>query len=69
MNRIDASLRWLAGEFSATPDEFRAQHREGSDMLLTGLRTHGFVNERDGRIGVSDAGQARLNEGESRGAA
>lgn len=64
-DRIDDALRWLTGEFSAARDEFRRQHREGGDMLLTGIVSAGYAHERDGRCSVSDAGRARMADMEA----
>lgn len=61
-DRIHDGLAWLTQGFSATPDEFRkAMHPQG-DMLLTALRTHGFVihDKRQDRYAVSDAGRRRM---------
>jgi hypothetical protein len=66
-DRIDDALRWLTGEFSATPDEFRRALHPGGAMLLTALQTHGYAihDKRQDRYAVSDAGRRRLAEHET----
>jgi len=59
-DRIHQGLKWLAGEFSATADEFRSAHKAGSDMLLTGIVSQGYAREQRGRYAVTDAGMARM---------
>lgn len=55
-------LQYLAGQFSATPDEFKRANQPGGDMLLMGLVSKGYANERGGRVAVSDAGRRKLAE-------
>lgn len=61
-DRLGDALRWLSGEFSATPDEFRRAMHPAGDMLLTALRSHGFTihDKRQDRYAVSDAGRRRM---------
>lgn len=59
-SRIDHALRWLSEEISATPDEFRNAHREGSAMLLDGLVSQGYALSNGERVAVSDRGRRRL---------
>ena len=59
-DRIHEGLQWLAGEFSATPDEFRKEHHPGGDMLLAGLLSRGFANAKHDRVAVSEQGRRRL---------
>lgn len=59
-DRITDGLRWLAGEFSATRDEFRAALQPDGAALLEGCQSLGYVHGPRDRIAVSAAGRRRL---------
>lgn len=59
-DRLHDALRWLAAEFSATPDEFRSEHKAGSDMLLTALLSLGYARQANGRVAITEAGRRRV---------
>lgn len=60
MSRLDDALRWLAGEISATRDEFLRAQYPGGDMLLTGLTTGDYIQHGAERFAVSPVGFRRL---------
>lgn len=60
MSRLRTALQWLAEQFSATADEFRAEFRHGADMLREGLVAHGYAREKGGRYAVTDTGRKVL---------
>lgn len=55
-NRLADAAKWLSAEFAATPDEFRVEHREGGDMLLTALLSHRYAQLKAGLLSLTDAG-------------
>ncbi|GAB1407681.1 hypothetical protein MASR1M8_16000 [Thermomonas brevis] len=62
MSRLDQALQWLAGEISASPEEFRREFRQGADDLRDGLKAQGLAihDKREDRYGVSRAGFKKL---------
>ena len=64
MTREREALSWLASEFSVDRDEFRSHHKAGSDMLLDGLVSKGYVREDKGRFAVSAAGRRYVGDSE-----
>lgn len=56
---IDA-LKWLGEQGSASIDDFRAHFRQRADQLRDGIAAHGYTQQRDGRIALSEAGLRRL---------
>lgn len=69
--RITEGLRWLAGEFSASRDEFRSAMRPDGAALLEGCHSLGYIargttrDTRD-RVVVTTVGQRRLADVEGR---
>lgn len=59
-DRIAEGIRYLAGEFSATADEFRRDNAPGGEMLLEALLSHGYAIETRGRFAASRVGLRRL---------
>lgn len=62
MDKITQGVRYLAAEFSATRQEFRADNQPDGDALLDGLLSHGYAVETAGRYAVSRAGLRMLEE-------
>lgn len=60
---MDDALKWVAGQGSATADDFREQFRGRADQLREGIAAHGYTQQRDGRIALSEAGLRRLADG------
>lgn len=58
--RLLEGLRWLAAEFSCTPDEFRRANQPEGNALLDGLGSQGFIVSDKGRIAVSERGHRAL---------
>ena len=58
---IDA-LKWLGEQGSASVDDFRAHFRQRADQLREGIIAHGYTQQHDGRIALSEAGLARLKQ-------
>lgn len=57
-DQIRQGLQHLADHVSMTGPEFARAMK--SPMLLDGLRSRGYVNERGGRVAVSERGQKAL---------
>lgn len=57
---MDDALKWVAEQGSATADDFRAHFRQRADQLREGIAAHGYTQQRDGRIALSEAGLRRL---------
>lgn len=58
---IVESVRWLAGELSASAGEWRARWRQRADTLREGVAARGYSIRRGGRDGVSAAGLRMLD--------
>ena len=56
---IDA-LKWLGEQGSASVDDFRAHFRQRADQLREGIIAHGYTQQHDGRIALSEAGLRRV---------
>lgn len=54
------ALTWLAEQGSASVADFRAHFRQRADQLRDGIAAHGYTQQRDGRIALSEAGLRRL---------
>jgi hypothetical protein len=59
-DRLHEALRWLASEFSCTPDEFRSEHKAGSDMLLQAMLSLGYARQENGRLAITATGRRRV---------
>lgn len=59
-DRAIQGLRYVADHISVTSVEFAQVQR--SPMLLDGLRSRGWVNERDGRVALSERGERALDD-------
>lgn len=59
---IDA-LKWLGEQGSASIDDFRAHFRQRADQLREGIGAHGYTQQSDGQIALSEAGLRRLADG------
>lgn len=56
---IDA-LKWLGEQGSASVDDFRAHFRQRADQMREGIIAHGYTQQHDGRIALSEAGLRRV---------
>lgn len=56
---IDA-LKWLGEQGSASIDDFRAHFRQRADQMREGIIAHGYTQQHDGRIALSEAGLRRV---------
>ena len=61
-DRIAEGIRYLATEFSATPDEFRRDNGPGAEMLMDALLSHGYAVQTGGRLAASRVGLRRLED-------
>lgn len=60
-DRMTQALRYLAGEFSVSRQEWR-NHHKGGDGLLDALVSHGYVQQQGERFGITRAGRERLED-------
>lgn len=59
-DRVRDSLKYLEREFSVDADEFRRDNAPGGEMLMMGVLSKGYARQERGRIGLTDAGRARM---------
>lgn len=57
---MDDAIKWLAGQGSATAADFRAHFGQRADQMREGLAAHGYTQQRDGRIALTEAGLRKL---------
>ena len=57
---MDDALKWLGEQGSASVDDFRAHFRQRADQLREGIIAHGYTQQHDGRIALSEAGLRRV---------
>jgi hypothetical protein len=60
VNRIVDGLKYLAEHISVTAPEFHRDNHPGGAMLLEGLVSHGYTNQRGDRFALSRAGETAL---------
>ena len=54
------ALKWLGEQGSASIADFRRHFRQRADQLREGITAHGYTQQRDGRIALSEAGLRRV---------
>lgn len=62
IDRVSEALAYLKREFSVDADEFRRDNAPGGEMLMMGVLSKGYANEKGGRYAVSEAGRRLLAE-------
>lgn len=60
IDRVGEALAYLKREFSVDADEFRRDNAPGGEMLMMGVLSKGYARQEHGRIGLTDAGRARI---------
>lgn len=63
---IHNGLRTIAEHMSLDVLEAPRAIGPNAGMLLDGMRSHGYLNERDGRIALSDVGERALSHSASK---